>query len=215
MFLESLESVSRPIVYKQHMCRSVITVYVKEFLDYSCVLWQISEKQFILTALGARAKLKSWFDVDSLFNAKNWLGYTKKRSPIGFHRVVDILQKNSAPVNVRRFPCCNKPAQFPLPIPACTSLGFPMICRCCRSMWTSSTTQNSSSAWLWNINAMTSSSMWVPSRITMPVFLSVNQCLCFVHSDIQRPEGPAGACSVQREAGTRLARIQEDPRTPQ
>lgn len=100
MFLESLESVSRPIVYKQHMCKSVITVYVKEFLDYSCVLWQISEKQFILTALGARAKLKSWFDVDSLFNAKNWLGYTKKRSPIGFHRVVDILQKNSAPVNV-------------------------------------------------------------------------------------------------------------------
>uniref|UniRef100_A0A9J8CWS4 Spermatogenesis-defective protein 39 homolog n=2 Tax=Cyprinus carpio TaxID=7962 RepID=A0A9J8CWS4_CYPCA len=62
--------------------------------------FRISEKQYILTALGARAKLKSWFDVDSLFNTKNWLGYTKKRSPIGFHRVVDILQKNSAPVNV-------------------------------------------------------------------------------------------------------------------
>ncbi|XP_016336660.1 spermatogenesis-defective protein 39 homolog [Sinocyclocheilus anshuiensis] len=62
--------------------------------------FRISEKQYILMALGARAKLKSWFDVDSLFNTKNWLGYTKKRSPIGFHRVVDILQKNSAPVNV-------------------------------------------------------------------------------------------------------------------
>uniref|UniRef100_A0A8C1WX97 Spermatogenesis-defective protein 39 homolog n=1 Tax=Cyprinus carpio TaxID=7962 RepID=A0A8C1WX97_CYPCA len=62
--------------------------------------FRISEKQYILTALGARAKLKSWFDVDSLFNTKNWLGYTKKRSPVGFHRVVDILQKNSAPVNV-------------------------------------------------------------------------------------------------------------------
>uniref|UniRef100_A0AAR2LZE5 Spermatogenesis-defective protein 39 homolog n=1 Tax=Pygocentrus nattereri TaxID=42514 RepID=A0AAR2LZE5_PYGNA len=62
--------------------------------------FRISEKQYILTALGARAKLKSWFDVDSLFNTKNWLGYTKKRSPIGFHRVVDILQKNNAPVQV-------------------------------------------------------------------------------------------------------------------
>ncbi|KAL2082254.1 hypothetical protein ACEWY4_022072 [Coilia grayii] len=62
--------------------------------------FKISEKQYILTALGARAKLKSWFDVDSLFNSKNWLGYTKKRSPIGFHRVVDILHKNSAPVQV-------------------------------------------------------------------------------------------------------------------
>uniref|UniRef100_A0A8C2ITD8 Spermatogenesis-defective protein 39 homolog n=1 Tax=Cyprinus carpio TaxID=7962 RepID=A0A8C2ITD8_CYPCA len=62
--------------------------------------FRISEKQYILTALGARAKLKSWFDVDSLFNTKNWLGYTKKKSPIGFHRVVDILHKNSAPVQV-------------------------------------------------------------------------------------------------------------------
>ncbi|KAL7888169.1 hypothetical protein AOLI_G00031430 [Acnodon oligacanthus] len=62
--------------------------------------FRISEKQYILTALGARAKLKSWDGVDSLFNTKNWLGYTKKRSPIGFHRVVDILQKNNAPVQV-------------------------------------------------------------------------------------------------------------------
>ncbi|XP_012680160.1 spermatogenesis-defective protein 39 homolog [Clupea harengus] len=62
--------------------------------------FRISEKQYILTALGARAKLKLWFDVDSLFNSKNWLGYSKKRSPIGFHRVVDILHKNNAPVQV-------------------------------------------------------------------------------------------------------------------
>ncbi|XP_053470427.1 spermatogenesis-defective protein 39 homolog [Ictalurus furcatus] len=62
--------------------------------------FRISEKQYVLTALGARAKLKNWFDVDSLFNTKTWLGYTKKRSPIGFHRVVDILQKNNAPVQV-------------------------------------------------------------------------------------------------------------------
>lgn len=62
--------------------------------------FRISEKQYLLTALGARAKLKAWFDVDALFTSKNWLGYTKKKSPVGFHRVVDILQKNNAPVNV-------------------------------------------------------------------------------------------------------------------
>ncbi|XP_062857394.1 spermatogenesis-defective protein 39 homolog [Trichomycterus rosablanca] len=62
--------------------------------------FRISEKQYILTALGARAKLKSWGDVDNLFTTKNWLGYTKKRSSIGFHRVVDILQKNNAPIQV-------------------------------------------------------------------------------------------------------------------
>ncbi|KAA0708760.1 Spermatogenesis-defective protein 39 -like protein [Triplophysa tibetana] len=62
--------------------------------------FRISEKQYILTALGARAKLRLWFDVDSLFNTKNWLGYTKKKSPIGFHKVVDILHKNNAPISV-------------------------------------------------------------------------------------------------------------------
>ncbi|MBN3305045.1 SPE39 protein, partial [Amia calva] len=62
--------------------------------------FKISEKQFLLTALGARAKQRAWTDVDSLFTTKNWLGYTKKRAPIGFHRVADILQKNNAPVQV-------------------------------------------------------------------------------------------------------------------
>uniref|UniRef100_A0AAR2K7W2 Spermatogenesis-defective protein 39 homolog n=1 Tax=Pygocentrus nattereri TaxID=42514 RepID=A0AAR2K7W2_PYGNA len=88
---------------------SILNMPIITTLYYSCFYHYgesdvstltISEKQYILTALGARAKLKSWFDVDSLFNTKNWLGYTKKRSPIGFHRVVDILQKNNAPVQV-------------------------------------------------------------------------------------------------------------------
>lgn len=35
-----------------------------------------------------------------IFPFQNWLGYTKKRAPIGFHRVVEILHKNSAPVQV-------------------------------------------------------------------------------------------------------------------
>ncbi|XP_078418214.1 LOW QUALITY PROTEIN: spermatogenesis-defective protein 39 homolog [Cetorhinus maximus] len=62
--------------------------------------FKISDKQYLLTTLAARAKLKAWKDVDTLFTTKNWLGYTKKKAPIGFHRVVDILHKNNAPVEV-------------------------------------------------------------------------------------------------------------------
>ncbi|XP_069591870.1 spermatogenesis-defective protein 39 homolog [Ranitomeya imitator] len=62
--------------------------------------FKIPEKLYILTALAARAKLRSWVDVDALFTTKNWLGYTKKKAPVGFHRVVEILHKNGAPAQV-------------------------------------------------------------------------------------------------------------------
>ncbi|KAM9293962.1 spermatogenesis-defective protein 39 homolog [Gastrophryne carolinensis] len=62
--------------------------------------FKIPEKLFILTALAARAKLRAWHDIDALFTTKNWLGYTKKRAPVGFHRVVEILHKNGAPAQV-------------------------------------------------------------------------------------------------------------------
>ncbi|XP_015485681.1 spermatogenesis-defective protein 39 homolog isoform X1 [Parus major] len=62
--------------------------------------FKIPDKQYVLTALAARAKLRAWGDVDALLTTKNWLGYTKKKAPIGFHRVVEILQRNSAPVQV-------------------------------------------------------------------------------------------------------------------
>ncbi|XP_029820128.1 spermatogenesis-defective protein 39 homolog isoform X1 [Manacus vitellinus] len=61
---------------------------------------QIPDKQYVLTALAARAKLRAWDDVDALLTTKNWLGYTKKKAPIGFHRVVEMLQRNNAPVQV-------------------------------------------------------------------------------------------------------------------
>ncbi|KAJ7345039.1 hypothetical protein JRQ81_000989 [Phrynocephalus forsythii] len=62
--------------------------------------FKIPDKQYVLTALAARAKLRAWHDVDALFTTKNWLGYTKKKAPIGFHRVAEILQRNNAPVQV-------------------------------------------------------------------------------------------------------------------
>ncbi|NXK87990.1 SPE39 protein, partial [Formicarius rufipectus] len=62
--------------------------------------FKIPDKQYVLTALAARAKLRAWDDVDALLTTKNWLGYTKKKAPIGFHRIVEILQRNNAPVQV-------------------------------------------------------------------------------------------------------------------
>lgn len=54
-----------------------------------------------MTALAARAKMKAWPDVDALFTSRNWLGFTRKKSPLSFQRVVDILQKNSVPTQVK------------------------------------------------------------------------------------------------------------------
>uniref|UniRef100_A0A3P8TG01 Spermatogenesis-defective protein 39 homolog n=1 Tax=Amphiprion percula TaxID=161767 RepID=A0A3P8TG01_AMPPE len=62
--------------------------------------FKISGKQYFVTALAARAKLKAWLDVDALFTSRNWLGFTRKKSPLSFQRVVDVLQKNSAPTQV-------------------------------------------------------------------------------------------------------------------
>ncbi|KAI2651871.1 hypothetical protein H4Q32_014647 [Labeo rohita] len=81
---------------------SILNMPIITTLYYSCFYHYGEELLAALRTLEklSGAKLKSWFDVDSLFNTKNWLGYTKKRSPIGFHKVVDILHKNSAPVSV-------------------------------------------------------------------------------------------------------------------
>nr|XP_061806608.1 spermatogenesis-defective protein 39 homolog [Nerophis lumbriciformis] len=62
--------------------------------------FKISDKQFLKTTLSARAKRKSWSDVDALFTSRSWLGFTRKKSPLSFRKVVDILHRNSAPANV-------------------------------------------------------------------------------------------------------------------
>uniref|UniRef100_A0A3P8XNT9 Spermatogenesis-defective protein 39 homolog n=1 Tax=Esox lucius TaxID=8010 RepID=A0A3P8XNT9_ESOLU len=114
-----VESSSQADIFKKYPRKaSILNMPIITTLYYSCFYhygesegtysspanirktFRISDKQFLLTCLGARAKLKAWFDVDALFTTKNWLGYTKKRSPIGFHRIVDILHKNNAPVQV-------------------------------------------------------------------------------------------------------------------
>ncbi|XP_069772151.1 spermatogenesis-defective protein 39 homolog isoform X2 [Narcine bancroftii] len=114
-----IEASGQTEVFKKHPRKaSILQMPLMTTLYYSCFYhygesegmfssptnlrktFKISEKQYLLTTLAARAKLKAWSDVDSLFTTKNWLGYTKKKAPIGFHRIVDILHKNNAPFEV-------------------------------------------------------------------------------------------------------------------
>uniref|UniRef100_A0A2K6F417 Spermatogenesis-defective protein 39 homolog n=1 Tax=Propithecus coquereli TaxID=379532 RepID=A0A2K6F417_PROCO len=109
-----LESAGQTEVFRKHPRKaSILNMPLVTTLFYSCFYhyteaegtfssptnlkktFKIPHKQYILTALAA-----PWNDVDALFTTKNWLGYTKKRAPIGFHRVVEILHKNSAPVQI-------------------------------------------------------------------------------------------------------------------
>ncbi|XP_030069954.1 spermatogenesis-defective protein 39 homolog [Microcaecilia unicolor] len=114
-----LEASGQEEIFRKHPRKaSILFMPLVTTLFYSCIYhytegegtfsspanlkktFRIPEKQYVLTALAARAKLRAWHDVDALFTTKNWLGYTKKKAPIGFHRVVEILNKNSAPVQV-------------------------------------------------------------------------------------------------------------------
>ncbi|XP_036062110.1 spermatogenesis-defective protein 39 homolog isoform X2 [Onychomys torridus] len=114
-----LESAGQTEVFRKHPRKaSIVNMPLVTTLFYACFYhytesegtfsspvnlkktFKIPDKQYVLTALAARAKLRAWNDVDALFTTKNWLGHTKKRAPIGFHRVVEILHKNSAPVQI-------------------------------------------------------------------------------------------------------------------
>ncbi|EPY81322.1 spermatogenesis-defective protein 39 isoform 1-like protein [Camelus ferus] len=114
-----LESAGQTEIFRKHPRKaSILNMPLVTTLFYSCFYhyteaegtfsspvnlkktFKIPDKQYVLTALAARAKLRAWHDVDALFTTKNWLGYTKKRAPVGFHRVVEILHKNSAPVQI-------------------------------------------------------------------------------------------------------------------
>ncbi|XP_075388095.1 spermatogenesis-defective protein 39 homolog isoform X2 [Tenrec ecaudatus] len=114
-----LESAGQTEIFRKHPRKaSILNMPLVTTLFYACFYhyseaegtfsspinlkktFKIPDKQYVLTALAARAKLRAWHDVDALFTTKNWLGYTKKRAPIGFHRVVEILHKNNAPVQI-------------------------------------------------------------------------------------------------------------------
>ncbi|KAM8847418.1 spermatogenesis-defective protein 39 homolog isoform 1-T1 [Synchiropus picturatus] len=62
--------------------------------------FKLSEKQHLVTALAARARQKAWSDVEAMLSPRKLFGFTRRKCPIGFHRVVDILHKNSAPAQM-------------------------------------------------------------------------------------------------------------------
>ena len=61
---------------------------------------QLTDKQYVWTALSARARLKQWNGVDELLTTKGWFGGTKARAVIGFDCVCQILNQCRAPLEV-------------------------------------------------------------------------------------------------------------------
>ncbi|KAL8586877.1 hypothetical protein ACOMHN_050982 [Nucella lapillus] len=60
----------------------------------------IPERQYLWTALSARAKARGWTDIEQLLTAKGWFGGKKMKAAIGFDKVVDILHKFQAPMEI-------------------------------------------------------------------------------------------------------------------
>ncbi|KAH6926326.1 hypothetical protein HPB50_017110 [Hyalomma asiaticum] len=63
-------------------------------------VFNLTEKQFVWTALTALAQIKHWKEIDNLFQGKSWLGKSKMRCCIGFDKAVEILAKAHAPPEV-------------------------------------------------------------------------------------------------------------------
>lgn len=61
---------------------------------------QLTEKQFVWTALRAFTRLELWKDIDKLFQSKSWLGTNKVKTVIGFDKVVTMLHRANAPLEM-------------------------------------------------------------------------------------------------------------------
>uniref|UniRef100_A0A8C6EXD9 Spermatogenesis-defective protein 39 homolog n=1 Tax=Marmota marmota marmota TaxID=9994 RepID=A0A8C6EXD9_MARMA len=84
-----LESAGQTEIFRKHPRKaSILNMPLVTTLFYSCFYHYME----------AEGTFSSPINLKKTF--KNWLGYTKKRAPIGFHRVVEILHKNSAPVQI-------------------------------------------------------------------------------------------------------------------
>lgn len=61
---------------------------------------QLTDKQFVWTAVSALSILQRWSDIEALFQTKSWLGGMKMKCCIGFHKVVEVLAEKKAPVQI-------------------------------------------------------------------------------------------------------------------
>lgn len=62
--------------------------------------FKLSDKQFEWTAVGARAELKKWGDLEALFATKGLFGSNKLKSRLGFDKIVGVLEKSNAPLDI-------------------------------------------------------------------------------------------------------------------
>lgn len=60
-------------------------------------LFNLTEKQYMWTALTALTQIRHWREIESLFQSKSWLGKAKLRCCIGFDRAVEVLVTMKAP----------------------------------------------------------------------------------------------------------------------
>ncbi|RWS27249.1 spermatogenesis-defective protein 39-like protein, partial [Leptotrombidium deliense] len=65
-----------------------------------CNRHSLNEKQFVWTALRSLCLANKWPDIDGLFQYKSWLGSRKLKSPIPMKKVVKLLHKHEAPVEL-------------------------------------------------------------------------------------------------------------------
>lgn len=61
---------------------------------------QLTDKQFVWTAVSALSICQRWSDIETLFQSKSWLGGMKMKCCIGFHKAVEILAERKAPVQI-------------------------------------------------------------------------------------------------------------------
>ncbi|XP_028398728.1 spermatogenesis-defective protein 39 homolog [Dendronephthya gigantea] len=62
--------------------------------------FKLTDKQFEWTMIRARAELKKWEDLETLFTSKKWYGTNKLKSSLGFDKVVGILKESNAPPDI-------------------------------------------------------------------------------------------------------------------
>lgn len=61
---------------------------------------ELPERQYVWTAVSARAKARGWTDIEQLLTAKGWFGGKKMKAAIGFEKVVEILHRFQAPPEI-------------------------------------------------------------------------------------------------------------------
>ncbi|KAL4237699.1 spermatogenesis-defective protein 39 [Mactra antiquata] len=115
---EMIEQEGKHLVFRQHPRKaSIINMPVITTLFYCCIYHyeepenylsspaslrkehQLTEKQYIWTAVRARAMLRRWPDIEALFLTKGFFG-SKMKSVIGFDKVASILHKADAPPEI-------------------------------------------------------------------------------------------------------------------